>query len=258
MRNIISSAWCTCVAALLLGRVRTPPREEEEEGSFERKTCVLAFLLRRRSVPSRVASPVSNVIPMHENRLLCGRSKRKKRERQRNDAWTSERDVLYTKTETGRVGRCSCCRRRCHPLTTVVGVACVQRPGPVFCCGGGGGRVRRNKSRGGREGTCGGGDRVPLARTTVCVCSRALFSYTNRRHYGRTGGGAAVRGNRCASTEPAAAVFGARVTRARLFLGHPTPLGHHTVHGSECNIPRPVQDYSTPPTCVQPSRVGAP
>ncbi|CAH1710578.1 unnamed protein product [Aphis gossypii] len=87
----------------------------------------------------------------------------------------AKRIILYTKTETGRVGRCSCCRR-CHPLTTVVGVACVQRPGPVFCCGGGGGRVRRNKSRGGREGTCGGGDRVPLARTTVCVCARALFS----------------------------------------------------------------------------------
>lgn len=126
--------------------------------------------VRATALPSSPPRP-SNVILMHENRLLCVRTeKRRRRETCRTREKDSDRETLY-KNETGRVGRCSCCRRRCHPLTTVLVLHVFERA-HCWCCGGGEQGSTQQITRWSWRDVAGGGDYVHC----VYVCERALFS----------------------------------------------------------------------------------
>jgi len=145
---------------------------------------------------------------------------------------TSERArrIILYKNQTGRVGRCSCCRRRCHPLTTVVVLHVFERAQCFVVAGAGAGFDATNHAADvkGR----GGGDRVPRRCVCVCVCARALFSRKPLSAGVRGGEGSERTGAR---RERTVSVFG-RVTRA--IVSRTPDTFATTVHGSEF-IPRP-------------------
>lgn len=96
----------------------------------------------------------------------------------------SDRETLY-KNETGRVGRCSCCRR-CHPLTTVLVLHVFERA-HCRCVGGGGAGFNATNHAVDVKGRSGG-----LLRS-LCVYVRARSFLVSRFYDGGWMGGMAWR-----------------------------------------------------------------
>jgi len=168
VRNIISSAWCTCVV-LLSPRFSYPREKCERRRGVVREKDVRATAAVR-PVP-RCLARVERDSDARKQIVVCADcwNVRLRREKRRERA--SETVLLYYTKTRNRSRRSVQLLPPPPPLSPVDdrrGVACVWAQ--CFVAAGAGFDATNHaadvKGRG-------GGDRVPLARTSVCVCARA-------------------------------------------------------------------------------------